>query len=443
MFVLSSLPAGAIGSGQNGKMVFTGSFGSGADLYRLDAPGGTPVTFPSGASDNIFEPMYSRDGTKIVYMKDYVDHGELWVINADGTGNHKILGGPVGEYIDCPDWSPDGTKLIFQYANTSMSFFQAATLRLDGAGGVQVLTNHPTAVNCPTFAPSGQKIAFYARPGSGQDFDIYTMNADGSNLQAITSNSVDDQHPMFSPDGTLIAFDRVVGSTFDIYKMNPDGTGEIALATDTTDSEYWPNFSPDGQGILYVRVLGANAQVMSMTYAGSAKTPLFVTMPEVRRPSWQPLNRQPETAQSVKTLILNGTSATINIASTYTDAYGSVNPASLVINQPPQHGTVTTDGTTGTITYRPNVSAGRGHGFLDNLVAWIAPSATAAQNDSFGYAICSSASSLVCSSGVVNVVLGVSLANTGSNQGGWLAGAIILIMTGAGVMGARKFRFSS
>ena len=77
--------------------------------------------------------------------------------------------------------------------------------------------------------------------------EIYTTNADGSDPLALTTNTVADTDPAYSPDGTRIAFAR----TNDIWVMNPDGGGQVAITgAEGPDSE--PAWSPDGTQIVYV-----------------------------------------------------------------------------------------------------------------------------------------------------------------------------------------------
>ena len=84
--------------------------------------------------------------------------------------------------------------------------------------------------------------------------DIWTTASDGSDPQQLTSNTVADFQPAYSPDGTRIAFVR----TGDIWVMNPDGGGQVAITgAEGSDSE--PAWSPDGTQIVYVSNQGVPA----------------------------------------------------------------------------------------------------------------------------------------------------------------------------------------
>ena len=81
----------------------------------------------------------------------------------------------------------------------------------------------------PVWSPDGTKIAFQSnRDGN---FEIYVMNADGSGQTRLTTNEANDVHPDWSPSGDRLVFLSFRDGGSEIYVMNPDG------ATFTTDRD--------------------------------------------------------------------------------------------------------------------------------------------------------------------------------------------------------------
>ena len=75
----------------------------------MGADGSTPtqLTF-----DDVFKgqvPDWSPDGSKIAYAAG--DPGDVRVMNADGSDQHTVIGGPTDDFG--PAWSPDGEQLAF------------------------------------------------------------------------------------------------------------------------------------------------------------------------------------------------------------------------------------------------------------------------------------------------------------------------------------------
>lgn len=99
----------------------------------------------------------------------------------------------------------------------------------------------------------------------GGQLDIFTLQVDGSGLTNLTGNPAADTYPVWSPDGSQVAFlsDRRSAGIYDIYVMNADGTQVIPVflspypILDLDDqgrkvlpSMLWLGWSPDGQYIL-------------------------------------------------------------------------------------------------------------------------------------------------------------------------------------------------
>jgi Tol biopolymer transport system component len=89
--------------------------------------------------------------------------------------------------------------------------------------------------------------------------DLYSMNADGSGLHRLTSDTLQDLLPRWSPDGAKIAFVHGYGhpsqspESASVTVMNADGTGRMRLTLDRFDAN--PSWSPDGTQIAYQRDL--------------------------------------------------------------------------------------------------------------------------------------------------------------------------------------------
>ena len=132
--------------------------------------------------------------------------------------------------------------------------FEIYTMNADGSG-VTRLTHTPGEDREPVWSPDGTKIAFVSYGGDavGSSADIMLMNADGTGLTNLTRFTGLDDEPAWSPDGTKIAWrNNRVNSDAEIFVMKADGTDPVQF-TDHGGVDDEPAWSPDGKKIAYRR----------------------------------------------------------------------------------------------------------------------------------------------------------------------------------------------
>ena len=135
--------------------------------------------------------------------------GGLLVTPAFGIGDRLlslIQGKPRPLDVQAPAWSPDGRTIVF----VSWRDGNGEVYAMDADGsGPRNLTQNPAKDVRPAWSPDGRSIAFVSRRDSQSE--IYVMNADGSGKRNLTRDRANDDYPTWSPDGRRIAFLRATG----------------------------------------------------------------------------------------------------------------------------------------------------------------------------------------------------------------------------------------
>jgi len=172
-------------------------------------------------------------------------------VHADGTGLTQLTGLGLG-FASHPEWSANRRSILFDLQR-GKRVVHIYSIPATG-GGLTQLTRGRVVDWTPGASPDGRRIAFSRavpkHPGGSaySPWSIYLMDVDGSHLTRITtgSGSDGDTFPTFSPDGSLIAFNR--NGAIDV--MNADGSGIRQLVGPAAEAEGL-NWSPDGRSIVY------------------------------------------------------------------------------------------------------------------------------------------------------------------------------------------------
>ena len=114
------------------------------------------------------------------------------------------------------------------------------------------LTTNPMRDRQPIWSPDGTEMAYFAFDSGGWYRHVWTMNPDGTGKTQRTFGDVVDETGDYSPDGTKISFIRYRGaSMFDIKILHlADNTVEHFL-TKSGESLHMPRWSNDGTKILF------------------------------------------------------------------------------------------------------------------------------------------------------------------------------------------------
>ena len=267
----------------NGRIVFVSDRDGNGEIYVMNADGSGQTRLTNNpATDG--DPHWSPDGSKIAFYSDRDGNAEIYVMNADGSGQTRLTNNPTTDAT--PDWSPDGSKIAFasNRDGTSAIFVMNA----DGSGQTRLTTGTALGEGLPDWSPDGRKITF-GRVTSYNNPDVIVMNADGSGQTNLTGDWWHyDVTPSWSPDGSKIAFGSTRASAsyeYDVYVMNPDGSAKTRLTTHPR-SEWDPDWSPTGSKIAFANDANGNQEIYVMNADGSGQTNLTNHPSHDYSPAW-------------------------------------------------------------------------------------------------------------------------------------------------------------
>ena len=214
-------------------------------IYEYDLITSFVTQLTDLVNDSAYAPEASPDNSHIVFYAIH-DGGEfpgdhnLWIAERDGSNPVQITNRPGGAWD--PVWSPDGTQILF--ASQVEGVPQLFIIDADGTDARQV--THLAGIRGRNdWSPDGVTLSTYI--GSAWDRDIYLFDTNGENLRQLT-DGLGNLAPSFSPDGRWITFmsyrdhpHAVLGC--EIYIMRVDGSA-VRRLTDNEICDWQPRWGP-------------------------------------------------------------------------------------------------------------------------------------------------------------------------------------------------------
>lgn len=230
-----------------------------SSVSTVSAPTPTPTVATQAPATSAPSPTPETAGTPVATALPAVDfpgrivfHSartgdlEIYTMNADGSGVTQLTNAP-GRDLE-PDWSPDGSTIVFTSARDNPNSVQLYLMAADGSDQRPLMSFVAADYLGAAWSPDGERIAFYTNVDG--NMEVYAVRKDGSDLTNLSRHPSNDMMPDWSPDGQRLVFVSERDGNRELYVMDADGANQVRL-TDSFESELRPRWSPDGKTILF------------------------------------------------------------------------------------------------------------------------------------------------------------------------------------------------
>ncbi|MBD8870187.1 CHAT domain-containing protein [Nocardioides donggukensis] len=300
----TGLPASApLTDGQ--LLVAAGSSPPALRIHLVDTDDGSAVQVTDGPVKE-WLPVLSPDRATMIYSRilDGPTSHELRTAGVDGSGDRALFETPEECTANTgrPAWSATEPTHLVMRCLDSASVWRLVLVDVDGT----VLRTYATTeageplrnFGDPTISPDGRTIVFWGSTESGNAVAsgaLYAVDIgadgdgdgdgggdqEGQEPTLLVGSEADQSYsdPVFSPDGSRLAFRQSMGGNFEIVAVpfsQADRTvGDPVRLTDSPAVDEDPMFSPDGSRVAFSRRDANGTRILVVPVGGGEPVPLL------------------------------------------------------------------------------------------------------------------------------------------------------------------------
>lgn len=230
------------------------------------SPDGTPVAFPG------YVGRQKNESWDVVMVQD----GTVEALAATGEAEYD------------PSLSFDGLTVVFIRSTREGQGNGTQLVSLDLRTGKETLLLHrpDDLMGHPAISPSGNEVAYWKQsqhqdPANPVNGDLFILDIAAGTEQRITSDPAFEFWPVWSPDGTKIAFGRN-GQRGGVFTWSAE-EGERRVSPAGEEGWYHAAWSPDGDQLAMARHTG---EILIVNRSGPVRTLSFSPRSEVSAFGW-------------------------------------------------------------------------------------------------------------------------------------------------------------
>ena len=215
--------AGAFSVSAAGLVAYRSGEATQRQLVWFDRSGKTLGTLGPPDANSLTSPSLSPDGRRVAVYRTVQGNTDIWLLDATRT-TRFTFDASLDRY---PVWSPDGSRIVFESNRKGpRDLYLKAS---NGAGGEELLVESAQNKAAFDWSRDGRFLA-YRSEDPQTSFDLWVLPMEGDRKPFVFLRTNFDEHrAQFSPDGRWVAYTSNESGQFEIY-VRPFFQGGLPFA---------------------------------------------------------------------------------------------------------------------------------------------------------------------------------------------------------------------
>jgi serine/threonine protein kinase len=268
---------GAVSAGANVVAYRTGGGAANRTLMWLDRAGKQVgiVAQPDALAPLNLE--LSPDQARVAFDRITSGNRDIWMLEPARQITTRFTFDPAQDIA--PVWSPDGSRIVF--SSNRVGVYNLYWKSASGVGGEELLLESPQTKIPLDWSQDGRFLIYrVSDPKNGFDLWVLPISGDRKPFPFVAT-SFDERDAQFSPDGRWVAYQSNESGRFDIYVQpfpGPGGKWQVSNA-----GGIQPRWQRDGKALFYISAEGklmsvsVEAAFTTQTFKAATPVELFVT----------------------------------------------------------------------------------------------------------------------------------------------------------------------
>jgi Tol biopolymer transport system component len=236
----------AVSASTNGLLAYRAGPAERRQLTWIDRSGREVGKVGSPDTAGPWGPSMSPDGRYIALTRTVDANGDIWLLET-ARGVLRRLTFDAANDVG-PIWSPDGSRIVFSSNRDGVvNLYEKPA---SGTGDEKLLLATPLSKQVADWSPDG-RFVLYRSQDAKTKYDLWALPLERERKPfPVVQTNFDERDAQFSPDGKWIAYESDESGRFEIYVQPFPGPGaKLPVSTNGGAQVRWPH---EGKELFYI-----------------------------------------------------------------------------------------------------------------------------------------------------------------------------------------------